>query len=231
MSSLDTLTGYFDASYADDPSDRHSTCGYAFFILGGPISWGSKKQSVLALSSTEAEFMAATEAAKESQWITTFLREIGFPLRQTILYGDNKRANALILNPMYHSRTKHIDIRYRYIAELTDSGVIKITHCRSKDMIADILTKPLPRESFQHLRSQLTVASSNTSSSDNSPLSSSRKRGGTSSPPFICTKCQSAFSSRNALFSHLQSSNHFADNDIISVSASQVTPSSQPVAT
>ena len=80
------LVGYFDSSYADDTSDRHSTCGYMFYFLGSPISWRSKKQDILALSSTEAEFIAATEAAKESQWITAFMREIGCPLRGPCLY-------------------------------------------------------------------------------------------------------------------------------------------------
>ena len=197
------LVGYFDSSYADDTSDRHSTCGYVFYFLGGPISWRSKKQDILALSSTEAEFVAATEAAKESQWITAFLREIGFPLQSTILLGDNKGANSLTLNPMYHSRTKHIDVRYRYITELSEAGIIRVAYCRSRDMIADILTKPLPRDTFNYHKRRLLLPCS-----PHIP----QKRHGLSNPPFTCDKCSASFSSRNALFLHLQSSQHFMDH-------------------
>lgn len=215
------LVGYFDSSYADDVNDRHSTYGYVFYYMGGPISWRSKKQQVLALSSTEAEYIAATEAAKESQWIVSFLNEIGYPLKCTTLYGDNKGANSLVLNPMYHSRTKHIDVRFRYVTELSEAGAIQIAHCASKKMIADILTKPLPKDAFHNIRQLLGVIPSHSCDSGvATPLhtenpSTSKKRGGSSLPPFICNKCSSSYSSRNALFNHLQHSGHFSDNDLI----------------
>ena len=189
--------------------------------MGGPISWRSKKQQVLALSSTEAEYIAATEAAKESQWIVSFLNEIGYPLKCTTLYGDNKGANSLVLNPMYHSRTKHIDVRFRYVTELSEAGAIQIAHCASKKMIADILTKPLPKDAFHNIRQLLGVIPSHSCDSGvATPLhtenpSTSKKRGGSSLPPFICNKCSSSYSSRNALFNHLQHSGHFSDNDLI----------------
>ena len=203
--SEDLLIGYFDSSYADDISDRHSTCGYIFYFMGCPVSWRSKKQDILALSSTEAEYIAATEAAKEAQWISAFLRETGFPISHTILLGDNKGANSLTLNPMYHSRTKHIDVRYRYITELTEAGVIRIAYCRSKDMIADIFTKPLPHHIFHNHRQMLLTNSTHIP----------RKRGGNSNPPFSCNKCSNSFPSRNELFKHLQESHHFIQDDKI----------------
>lgn len=213
------LVGYFDSLYADDINDRHSTSGYVFYYMGGPVSWRSKKQQVLALSSTEGEYISATAAAKESQWIVSFLSEIGYPLKYTTLYGDNKGANSLVLNPMYHSRTKHIDIRFRYVTELSEAGAIKIEHYTTKKMIADILMKPLAKDTFQNLRQLLCVlpqlgASINIESPttiDANPHS--KKRGGTFLPPYTCNECNSSYSSRNALFNHLQNTGNFNDND------------------
>ena len=218
--SVPQLIGYFDSSYADDINDRYSTCGYVFFYMGGPVSWRSKKQQVLALSSTEAEYIAATEAAKESQWISSFLNEIGYPVSYTTLYGDNRGANSLTMNPMYHSRTKHIDVRFRYVNELTESGSIKIEHCSTKKMIVDILTKPLPKDSFLNLRHALNIRPPLASQSKIAPkvVNTGRKRGGTSSPPFMCQKCTTSFLSRNALFTHLQATAHFDDTDITTTS-------------
>ena len=213
------LVAYFDSSYTDDVNDRHSTYVYVFYYMGGPISWRSKKQQVLALSSTQAEYIAATEAAKESQWIVSFLNEIGDPLKCTTLYSDNKGANSLVLNPMYHSRTEHIDVPFRYVTELSEAGAIQIGHCTSKKMIANILTKPLPKHTFHNLRQLLGVipAHDSDSKSGPNPPSDSRhitsistentlppkKRGGSSLPPFTRNKFSSSYSSRNALFNHL----------------------------
>jgi len=209
-SSDNPLTGWFDASYADDVVDRHSTCGYIFLYKGGPVSWRSKKQSMVALSSTEAEYVAATEAAKELQWLISFLKgimmgsECVFPMQ---MWGDNNGANSLTENPTYHSRTKHIDVRYRYVTELVEREILKVNYCNTKDMIADIFTKPLQKDQFRKLRTMIGCTS--LKSNGESANVATTKRGGTSTGPFECDVCKSQFGTRNDLFKHLTKSGHF----------------------
>ena len=150
------VVGYFDAAYMDNTQDRHSTIGYMFFISGSPVSWMSNKQRVVALSTTEAEYLAGTEATKEAVWIQTFLQAIGIP-RESILpiqlYGDNQSTNALAKNPEYHVRTKHIHGKQKYITEMVEQGVIGVTYIPTTCMIADTLTKALPRTKYEdHMR-------------------------------------------------------------------------------
>lgn len=145
-----TITGYFDAAYMDDTTDRHSTMGYIFFYLGCPISWSSKKQHTIALSTTEAEYLAGTEATKESMWIAAFLKGINAPAPPpTRLLGDNQGANALAYNPEYHARTKHIHARQRFLTEMVEKKEIEVVYIPTCDMVADILTKALPRDSYE----------------------------------------------------------------------------------
>ena len=150
------VEGYFDAAYMDNTNDRHSTMGYMFFVAGSPVSWMSKKQRVVALSTTEAEYLAGTEATKEAVWIQAFLHAIGIPRERIIpihLYGDNQSANALAKNPEYHVRTKHIHGKQRYITEMVEQGVIDVAYIPTTCMIADTLTKPLPRVRYEeHMR-------------------------------------------------------------------------------
>lgn len=203
------IVGYFDASYADDEVDHYSTCGYVFLFLESPISWRSKKQNMVALSSTEAEYVAATEAAKESQWIASFAKGIPYDLEMpTQMFGNNHGANALTSNPTYHARIKHIDIWYRYVMELVEHGLIKVFYCNTKDMVADILTKALPKEQFRKLRDLICVINCAVTKGN----VKAKKRAGKSSAPFTCGngKCNQLFPSRNELFAHLKASGHFA---------------------
>jgi hypothetical protein len=109
------LVGYTDADGASQ-EHRHAITGFAFLVDGGAISWGSRKQELVTLSTAESEFVAATHAAKEAQWLRRFIGEVFQPLQQpTILYSDNQSAIALTKDGSYHARTKHIDIRYHYI--------------------------------------------------------------------------------------------------------------------
>ena len=115
------IIGYFDAAYMDDTQDRHSTMGYIFFFDGCAVSWASKKQQTVALSTTEAEYLAGTEATKEAMWIAAFLEDIGQEVNRPMqLRGDNQGANALAANPEYHGRTKHIHGRQRFITEMVE---------------------------------------------------------------------------------------------------------------
>jgi hypothetical protein len=139
------LTPYTDADHASQ-EHRHSIMGYAVLIDGGAISWSSKKQPIVALSTTEAEYIAAAHATKEVIWIRTFLAEITRPLTEpTMLLCDNQSAIALTQSTQFHARTKHIDIRYHFIREAVSGGVIELEYCPTNDMVADALTKPLAR--------------------------------------------------------------------------------------
>jgi hypothetical protein len=144
------LTGYTDADWASQ-DHRHSTSGYIFLIDGGAISWSSKKQPVVALSSTEAEFIAATHAAKELMWIRFIVGEIARPLTSpTTLYCDNQSAIALTRDGVYHARSKHIDVRFMFIRDAASRDLIKLDYCPTNEMTADIFTKALARPKFEY---------------------------------------------------------------------------------
>ncbi len=139
------IIGYSDASYAEDRKDRKSTSGYLFIKSNGPISWKSKKQPIVSLSSMEAEYIALTSAAKEAIWLSKLELELGEnKMNKAIsIKEDNqstiKTANDQILN----ERSKHIDVRYHFIRELIKEKRLKIEYLSTNDMLADTLTKPL----------------------------------------------------------------------------------------
>jgi len=144
------LIGFSDASWGNDLHTRKSTTGYVFYLSGGLISWSSKRQSTVALSSTEAEYMALTHTTKEAVWLRT-LTELGFEQVTTTLYEDNQSSIALAKNPVHHARTKHIDIQYHFIREKINSSDVELVYLPTEDMVADALTKPLPRPKFERL--------------------------------------------------------------------------------
>ncbi len=136
-----------DADWASDPIDRRSISGFTFLICGGAVSWSSKKQHSTALSSTEAEYMAASNATKEAIWLRTFLSELGFKMDAPLpLLIDNQSAIALAKNSAFHDRTKHIAVRYHFIREKYEAGEIDVSYVPTGDQVADVLTKGLPRE-------------------------------------------------------------------------------------
>ncbi|KAG2759912.1 Retrovirus-related Pol polyprotein from transposon TNT 1-94 [Phytophthora cactorum] len=157
--SEDGLQGYSDADWAGDVETRRSTSGYAFMMNSGCISWRSKKQWTVALSSTEAEYMALTEAAQGTIWLKAFLCELGEmksddPVK---IYEDNQGSIALAKNPEFHKRTKHIDIRYHFVRERVEDGQVVLQYCSTKDMKADLMTKPITAVQFESLRSKLGI--------------------------------------------------------------------------
>jgi hypothetical protein len=146
------LVGYSDSDWGGCHDTRKSTTGL-LFDFGGPISWKSKRQHTIALSTAEAEYMAITEAAKEAIWLRELLKELGFAQKApTTLKSDNQGAIALAKNPVHHARTKHIDIRHHFIRDTIESGQINLEYCRTEDMTADIFTKGLAKPQFTKLR-------------------------------------------------------------------------------
>lgn len=148
-----------DSDWAGDRSTRRSTTGYVFKLAGGPISWRSKLQPTVALSSTEAEYRAITEAGQELLWLRRMMNLYGFndPL-PTILNSDNMGAIHLTSKSVFHGRTKHIELQYHWIREVVESGDLKLQHCPTENMIADVLTKCLGKAHFRRLRSELGVS-------------------------------------------------------------------------
>ncbi|KAJ9560092.1 hypothetical protein OSB04_005252 [Centaurea solstitialis] len=155
------LFGFTDSDYAGDVDDRKSTSGYAFMMGTGAVSWSSKKQPIVTLSSTEAELVAATGCASQAVWLKNILKELLWKeTGPTQIYCDNTSTIKLSKNPVLHGRSKHIDVKYHFLRGLTDDGVINLIQCRSEDQIADILTKPLKFPAFQKLRKLLGVCTS-----------------------------------------------------------------------
>ena len=150
------VTGYTDADHAGDLDERVSTSGCVYLCSGGSISWFSRKQECNSLSTTESEFVAASEAAKEATWIRSFLKEIQRRGPEPIpLLCDNQGAIRCAHNPELHRKMKHIDIRFRYVKRAQESGVIEASYVNSQDQVADIFTKALPLPKFQYLREKL----------------------------------------------------------------------------
>lgn len=153
------LTGFSDADFANDVETRRSITGYIFFLAGGPITWSSKRQKLVTLSTTESEYVAASAAAKETIWLKKLLRDLEYPCKEMILYVDNQSTIKLTHNPEYHKRTKHIDIQYHYIREKVTNKDIKIGYVPSEIQKADILTKALPRDRFKKLCDIIKISS------------------------------------------------------------------------
>lgn len=153
-----SLYGYTDADYASS-ADRHSKSGAVFIHAGGPVSWCSKRQSIIALSTAESEYIALFDGVVECVWLRQLLSDIGAPpSTATTIHVDNQSALAIANNGKTSKRTKHVDIKYHYTREAIEKGDIATQYCQSEENIADILTKSLPRERFISLRDMLGLA-------------------------------------------------------------------------
>lgn len=140
--------------------DRRSYTGYIFMLNDGPISWESRKQRTVALSTMEAEYMALTEATKEALHLTGFLNTIGvFNQKHVPIFNDNLSAIELAKNPVFHGRLKHIDIKHHFVRDELKNGTVKIYHKASKGLIADVLTKGLPAQNHNKCISFLKIVS------------------------------------------------------------------------
>ena len=146
-----SVQGYSDSDWAGDREDRKSTSRYVFMLNNGLISWCSRRQQTVALSSTEAEYMALTLAAKETIWIRLLMTELGLmqdDASPTVNVLEREGAIALANNPVLHSRTKHIDIQHHFIRNEVTEGRIDLKYVPTEHMVADGLTKPLTHVKF-----------------------------------------------------------------------------------
>jgi hypothetical protein len=139
------LSGFTDSDYAGSLEDRKSTSGFVFKYGKCVISWNSSKQKTISLSSTEAEYIGLATAAKEALWLKHILIELDRSPKKTIIYCDNQSTICLSLNPEMHARSKHIDIRHHFIREKIENQEFEVKYQASEEMVADILTKGLPR--------------------------------------------------------------------------------------
>ena len=144
------ISGHCDADYAGDIASAKSTSGYVFYIANGPITWKSKLQSIIAQSTTEAEYIAINIAAKEAVYIKSLLKELGhYKQNKLPLYTDNNGALLLAKNPVFHERTKHIAVKYHYIRDLISKGIIDLIYVSTKEQKADGFTKALDKIKFR----------------------------------------------------------------------------------
>jgi hypothetical protein len=144
------LSSYCDSDYAGDIYTSKSTTGYIFYLGEGPISWKSKLQSIVAQSTTKAEYIAINTASREAIYIIALVKELAFYKQNKFpLYTDNNGALLLGYNPIYHERTKHIAVKYHYIRNLILEGIIDLIYIPTKDQKADGFTKPLDKVKFK----------------------------------------------------------------------------------
>ena len=152
-----TVKGFTDSDYAGDLDNRRSTSGYVFTLAGGAVSWCSRLQTCVTQSTTEAEYVAASEACKEAIWLGRLVTDLGIKEQVPMLHCDSQSAIQLARNPVYHSKTKHVDVKYHFIREMLEEKQIQLVKVHTTENPADLLTKGLPAESFAHCRRLLGV--------------------------------------------------------------------------
>lgn len=149
------LTGYADSDWAGDTLDRKSNTGYLFKINGSLISWASKKQNCVSLSSTEAEYVALAETCQEAIWLKQLLKDFRCEVNNMIINEDNQGCIKLLNQDKINSKTKHIDIKYHFIKHHKEINGIKVEYCPTEHMLADILTKPTEKIKLRNLSNKI----------------------------------------------------------------------------
>ena len=159
--SSDEIEGFSDSDWAGDVGDRRSTSGYVFLLGGAAVSWKSTKQTTVALSTAEAEYIALSSASQEAIWLQQLISDLSKKaFYKMIIYEDNQSTICLAKNQAIHGRTKHIDIKYHFIRDLVEAGKIELVYCTTENMVADIFTKGLSIKQFEKIRQLTGVAKS-----------------------------------------------------------------------
>ena len=146
------VVGFCDADFAGDRDQRRSTTGYVFLAAGGAISWSSQRQKTVALSTAEAEYQAASAAAREALWMRQLMQDLAVPLYCISIRSDNQAALTLLANPVLSQRSKHIDVIHHFARERAERGEVGFNYIPTAEMAADFLTKSVPESTFQRCR-------------------------------------------------------------------------------
>jgi hypothetical protein len=168
--SKSSFTAFSDTDWAGNLESRRSTTGFIVFLADGPISWVSKRQKTIALSSTEAEYMALTETCRQITWQRSLLQEMSYQLPPFPLYGDNQGSLFLASNPAQEHRTKHVDVHHHYVCECVEREKVQLFFVPTQEQLADIFTKNLTWQWFEDVRKNIHLH----------PYSQSSQRGGVS---------------------------------------------------
>lgn len=156
VSGSNALIGYADADWASDKDTRRSTTAYVFVLGGAAVSWASKLQPTVALSSSEAEYMSACSAVQEAIHLKRLMKSLGYDQDgPTVIFEDNQGAIKISENPTLHKRSKHIDIKFHFVREKVGTGEVKLVYIETEKQLADILTKPLLKPRVVRLRSKV----------------------------------------------------------------------------
>ena len=152
------ITDYSESNYVGDLDDRRSTSGAVFMIRSGAISWASKNQSVVSLSTTEAKYIAAAACACQCIWLHRILEHLGIKSKDaTTILCDNNSTIQLSKNPIFHGRSKHIAVRFHFLRDLVNDHVVQLQYCNTHEQVADIMTKAVKLEQFEKLQLMLGV--------------------------------------------------------------------------
>ena len=149
------LTAFTDADHAGCRLDRKSTSGAVQFLGDKLVSWSSKKQNCVSLSTAEAEYVAAASCVSQVLWMRTQLSDFGFKINKTPIYCDSKSAIAISVNPVQHTKAKHIDVKYHFLKDHVEKGTIELYFVPTDNQLADLFTKPLDEKRFNSLVAKL----------------------------------------------------------------------------
>ncbi len=152
------MEGYCDSDYAGDTDTRRSTTGFVYILSGGAISWSSKLQPTVAVSTSEAEYMAAAQAVREALWLRTLLSDFGITAGAMKIYCASQGAIKLLKHPIASIRSKHIDVIHHFARERVARKEVCFEYCSTEGMVADGLTKPLPIRKFRFCCSGMGIA-------------------------------------------------------------------------
>ncbi|XP_062020716.1 secreted RxLR effector protein 161-like [Rosa rugosa] len=156
------IADYSDADWRGNLKDRKSTSSGCFFVGNNMVAWHSKKQNCISLSTAEAEYVAAGSCCTQMLWMKQMLRDYGISKGKLTIFCDNSSAINISKNPVQHSRTKHIDMRYHFIRDLVEKEILELAFVPTEYQLADLFTKPLDNARFESLRSVIGVLSSET---------------------------------------------------------------------